>query len=614
MSGFAGVVRLDGAPASLHVQALANATAHRGHDAHGDWTEGPVALVHALLRTTPEDTRQPFVDDDLVVVADARIDNRAELHARDESDAAVIAAAYRRWGVECARHLEGDFAFAIWDRRTRTLFCARDAFGVKPFVYAFVPGKVFAFGSETRAVLAVSDVPRALDEQRIADYLAVWFEDHERTFHRAVKRLPGGHSLTLRDGAMHIERYWSLRGVRPLRLRGGDAAYAEGYLEHFTRAVRARMRVTRPSELGSMLSGGLDSTSIACFARNEVAAAGNAPLPVLTWIFSDAKEADEREFQEAVVAEGGMRRMILDISQGERHLWEDLDSVFLDGPPESVNYYLNTRAAKLANSVGVRTLLDGLGGDAAISRGGARFVELFLRGRPITMARELRALAARRGTKESLLHLFLANVASPLSPVALRNVVRRMRGKAGNDPALALLSPRMRRLTAAAHPTTPRFFSVREEHLVQLESPIVAAGLELFDRMLAHFGVEGRYPFFDARLAEYCLSLPADQKLADGYSRIVARRAMAGILPDVVRWRAGKGAPGLHIMHAMRASREELDDILVRDPSVLEPYVDMDVVRATYAELRDGRRVSLIAMIRLWSVAALGRWLRIAAK
>lgn len=513
------------------------------------------------------------------LAADARIDNGIP-----------IAEAWERWGEECPSHLEGDFAFAIWDPRTRTLFCARDPFGVKPFVYAHLPGTLFAFASEPRALLANAEIPRDLDDERIAAYLDLRFDDAERTFYRALRRLPAGHTLTLRDGKLSIRRWWSPRNVRPLRLRGGDAAYAEGYREHFIRAVRERMRVDDPAELGAMLSGGLDSSAIACVARDELRAQAAPPLPVISWIFSDAKEADEREYQQAVLASGGMRALTLDSATNGASPWTDLELLLPDGPPYATNYYLNTEAAKLARSNGIRVLLDGLGGDVTVSRGRYRFIELFTRGRFLTLTHELRALAKRRGTSESLPKLFAAQVVAPLAPASLLRLLSRLR----------------RRQYAAPR----RFFSVREEHIDQLESPFLAEGLELFDRVLTPFGIEGRYPFFDRRLAEYCLSLPADQKLADGYSRMVARRAMAGILPDEVRWRAGKGAPGLHIITSLRQHSEELDVFFARDLPLVERWIDVAALRRTYGELAAGRRVDLKDAIRLWSAAVLGRWLR----
>jgi asparagine synthase (glutamine-hydrolysing) len=625
MSGIAGIIRLDGAAVTPEaIERMAEAIAHRGGDGNAVWLVDPAAFAHAALHTTAEsrDEPQPFVEGTLTIVADVRLDNRAELLSLLDirasiSDAMLILAAYRKWGGSCASRLEGDFAFAIWNARERTLFCARDPFGVKPFVYSLLPGMLFAFGSEARALLALDEVPRDVDEKRIADFLALYFDDIERTFYGALQRLPGGYTLTLDvnagKGTIAVERYWSPEGVPELRLRGADrdAQYAAGFREHFVRAVRERMRAVRTAEIGAMLSGGLDSTSIACVARDELRAAGATPLPVFSWIFSDSMDADEREYQEAVIAAGGMRPITLDSAELDASPWTDVDELLPDGPPYAPNHYLNSMAARHARDIGVRVLLDGVGGDSTISRGRARFVELLVRGRPVRLARELRALATRRGTNESLPRLFLGNVAAPLMPPSLLAFALRLRGRASTgDPALKLLTPRMAQLTGASSARHSWSFSAKQEHVAQLTSPMLADGLELLDRTMAMHRVEGRYPFFDRRLAEYCLSLPADQKLADGYSRIVARRAMAGIVPDMVRWRAGKGLPGAHVVPALRRNRAILDDLFVRDPSVLAPYVNIDVLRTAYADLLAERRIDFRTVVRLWSAAVLARWLR----
>jgi asparagine synthase (glutamine-hydrolysing) len=623
MSGIAGAVRLDGARAAAgDIAAMIEILRHRGGDGHAVWSDGIAAFGHAMLHTTAESRHepQPLVDAQLAIVADVRLDNRAELlsllHIRGESvgDAALILEAYRNWGRQCVQRLEGDFAFAIWNQRERSLFCARDPFGVKQLVCAQLAGKVFAFATEVRALLAFEEIPPDLDEKRIADFLAVYFDDPERTFHRAIRRLPGGCSLTLRDGDVTIERYWSPERVSPLQFRGADrdARYAEGFREHFVRAVRERMRAAHLSEVGAMLSGGLDSTSIACVARDELRSSHDAALPVFSWIFSDSMESDEREFQEAVIAAGGMRPVTLDSAQLDASPWTDIDVLLPDGPVYAPNHYLNNVAAREARGIGVRILLDGTGGDSTVSRGRGRYHELFFRGRAITLARELRALARLRGTNESLPRLFFGNVAAPLLPPPILAAALRLRGRAPLSHApLKLLTPRMREVSGASKAKAATWsLSARREHLAQLTSPMLADGLELLDRSMAMHRVEGRYPFFDRRLAEYCLSLPADQKLADGYSRIVARRAMAGVVPDAVRWRAGKGMPGLHIIVALRRSRAILDDLFLRDPAVLDPYVNIDVLRAVYADFLAGRRAEFRTVIQLWSAAVLARWLR----
>jgi asparagine synthase (glutamine-hydrolysing) len=252
-------------------------------------------------------------------------------------------------------------------------------------------------------------------------------------------------------------------------------------------------------------------------------------------------------------------------------------------------------------------LLDGLGGDAVVSRGRARYDELLLHGRLRALTHELRA-AARHDPGSSAARLFLRYAALPLLPWRTIDWWQRARGVPRSSEIPAFLRPRIRALVNRERP--PGVYSTRQEHLAQLTAPLAADGLELFDRVMALNGAEARYPFFDRRLAEYCVSLPGDQKLAGGFSRIVARRGMAGIVPDAVRWRVGKGAPGLHVIPALRGGRAMMDDLFVRDPSALEPYVEIDALRREYDAFMADRRPPFHRAVQLWSAAALGLWFR----
>lgn len=152
---------------------------HRGPDGGGSWREGPVVLGHQELRTSPESVEgtaagKPEEEGDLVLVADARLDQRDRLVAKfgadgRQSDGRLLLRAYREWGVRCVEHLIGDFAFALWDRSRQTLFCARDHFGVRPFYYAELPGHGLFFGSEIKALLEIPTMPRRLNETRVAN-------------------------------------------------------------------------------------------------------------------------------------------------------------------------------------------------------------------------------------------------------------------------------------------------------------------------------------------------------------------------------------------------------------------------------------------------------------
>jgi asparagine synthase (glutamine-hydrolysing) len=616
MSGIAGLLRLDAQ--SIHeddLAPLASAIRHRGRDGGATWLGGSIGLAHAALRTTPEamTETQPLTSGSLTIVADIRLDNRDELlpalGLRDAAigDAELALRAYAAWGTSCADRLEGDFAFAIWDGSARSLFAARDAFGVKPFVYAMLPGKLFVFASEAQAVLACAEIPRGIDDQRVADCLALRFRDPGRTFYRSVSRLPGGCTLSVAGSRTTIDRFWSIERVEPRRDRGRgrDERFAEEYRHHFARAVHARMRGPRPSAVGAMMSGGLDSTAVACVARDARRGARLEPLPVFSCRFSDCPEADEREYQDVVFAAGGLQPTTIDSAAGGVSPWDDFEALLANGPLIAPSHYLIGVMARRASEAGVQILLDGLGGDFVVSTGQARYLELMLHGRLPALIHELRA--ASRHTGSSTARLFAGYVIGPVLPWWARAGWRRLRGRPIEPAAPPFVRPRILNLVDRDRP--PTAYSTRHEHLIALTSPLVADGVEVADRMMSRHGSEARYPFFDRRLAEFCVSLPGDQKLADGYSRIVARRAMAGIVPEAVRWRTSKGRPGLHFISAIRRERGRLDDLFVRDPSALEPYVDVESLRRQYEAFLAGR-ATLQAAIQLWTAAALGYWLR----
>ena len=220
MSGIAAVWRLDGAP--LHqatLDRMIERLAPRVADAVGTWLDGPVGLGHRMLHATPESLQQklPLAGDtgEVVVTADARLDNRAELMsalglahraADGVSDGELVLRAWERWGEECPARLLGDFAFALWDARRRVLFCARDPAGVKPLYY-HLGSRLVAVASETKALLAIPDVPRRLDEISIAACLVPGLDDRVATFYEGILRLPAGHCLTVTAGGGTARAY-----------------------------------------------------------------------------------------------------------------------------------------------------------------------------------------------------------------------------------------------------------------------------------------------------------------------------------------------------------------------------------------------------------------------
>src|SRR5580704_13967224 len=362
---------------------------HCGRDGFGIWCDEHVGLGHRMRHTTPESLheRLPLYKPAtaVAITCDARIDNRRELiqvcglsgPERDFADSELILAAYERWGECCVEKLLGDFSFAIWDAKKQHLFCARDHLGIKPFFYHH-SGEYFAFATEIKALLAFRRIPRNLNESRIAYHLLSFFEDRASTFYDGILRLPPGHSLTARPHSLEVRQYWKAGAPSEIR-RSSDAQYAEEFLAIFSEAVHCRLRSVPP--VGSLLSGGLDSSSIACLARNQLQADGRkGSLHTFSALFSNFPESDERLYIDSVLQGGGF---IPHFFAGETvNPLTNLATVLgdLDEPCNGGDLTLMRMFFASAKQEGVRVMLDGLGGDEVISYGTRYLGELLRTG------------------------------------------------------------------------------------------------------------------------------------------------------------------------------------------------------------------------------------------
>lgn len=587
---------------------------HRGPDGSDAWVDGPVGLGHQLLCTTPEslEERQPCFFNGVAIIADARIDNREDLgaqlgHSESASDPEWILRAYDRWGLECLQRLEGDFAFAIWDPHQRRLVCARDRFGVKPFYY-FRSARYFAFASQVSALLGLDEVPRRLNETRVADFLVPMLEDLEITFYEGVLRLPPGHLLTSDQGGQsRLQAYWTLGGQQELRL-ASDGEYEEAFRERFLDAVRTRLRSAFP--IGSMLSGGLDSSAIACTASLL------HPEGVHTFsaLFPGHADSDERPYIDAVLNRGGF----------EPHAVEtvplapmgDLLRSFKwqDEVPWIPNLFWLQGLYEAAGKGGVRCLLDGTDGDTTVSHGYHYLGELFRAGRWWSLAREIAGLK-RNFPRRSAWHFFRTYALRPSTPELVVRAWRRVRRekrpwwRIGSIVSSSFaerigLEDRARRLAEAPIPR-----SARDAHRIEVTSGLNAYVLEVLDRAASAAGVEPRYPFFDRRLVEFCVALPAAQKLRRGWTRHIMRRALTRTLPEAISKRGGKAdLSPTFVRGLLEKDRCLLEDVIVRDSHALEPYVDLQALRSTYRRYcaTGGKADSMT----IWKSVALAQWLK----
>jgi asparagine synthase (glutamine-hydrolysing) len=308
MSGIVGIYRRDGAPADRGlIEALTRFLSYVGPDARNSWINGGVALGHSLLITTRDAEResQPLSLGKLTLVADARIDARAELAQKladaghplqpNASDAEYILHAHAAWGRDCVRHLQGDFAFAVWDAERKTLFCGRDHFGVKPFYYSEI-GPQVVFSNVLDCLRLHPDVSSDLNDAALADFLLFGLNcDVRATSFRKISRLPPAHTLTVSPAGVAVERYWSAPTNGHIRYKD-PREYAHHFQEVFHPAVADRMRSDR---VGLLMSGGLDSATVAATACNisHAAAPGaGSDLHAFTMVYESLFADDEGRY------------------------------------------------------------------------------------------------------------------------------------------------------------------------------------------------------------------------------------------------------------------------------------------------------------------------------
>jgi asparagine synthase (glutamine-hydrolysing) len=494
--------------------------------------------------------------------------------------------------------------------------------GVKPLAY-YRTNDVFAFASEMKALFCVPGVPRVIDEVQAAMLLEESLDDAERTLFQGVLRPPAGHSLTVAKGRTRLWRYWAPDAAREIRL-SSDEEYAQQFRDVFSEAVRCRLRTQQP--IGTALSGGLDSSSITCMARDLLRLSSGPALHSFSAIFPSLppewlRVVDERRFMNEVILAGGIEPHFVRVDnvsplhEVDRMMWH------FDQASIAYNMYMHWALFGAAQSAGCRVFLDGLDGDTTVCHGMGLLDDMLAAGCWDAFAQEVKALAHRAGgTPRRLLHrhafAHLAQLArtgewkrwakgvgqlrkhfhlslwqcarsSLLSPLVLQpaRTALRQRGHPLTHWTASRLVEHVRR-QQRAHDTTDREVtasSSRHEHARSFLRPIHQHALELVDKAAAPFALEPRYPFFDRRLIEFCVALPMEQRLSRGWTRAILRRAMTDVLPREVQWRPGKQdlSPNFQL-GLLGRDRALVDSAVLGGASAVRRIADVTALRRAY--------------------------------
>ncbi|MDO9540309.1 MAG: asparagine synthase (glutamine-hydrolyzing) [Methanocalculus sp.] len=598
MCGIAGNYRFFSGSADKDlVRKMSEILRHRGPDGGGIFTSGRVSLAHRRLAIIDlsDAGQQPMANENgtLWIVYNGEIYNYIELRSElihcghrfsTETDTEVILHAYEEWGAGCLSRFNGMWAFAIWDTRDETLFCARDRFGIKPFYYTHVDDGIL-FGSEIKALLLHPEVGRTPDDEMVRTFLAWGIHDHsDRTMFAGVYQIPPGHSVTFTpSGTEGPLQYFDLTvnpevHSSPVTDETAPAALFGLLLD----SVRLRLRSDVP--VGTCLSGGIDSSIVTALINRLIRT--DAPESVgerqktFSACFADPK-SDESPYMKIILdATGAANEQVF--PDGDE-LQNDLATLLymMDEPFGSLTCYSQYCVMRSASRQ-VKVVLDGQGADEELA-GYIGYVPAL--GRALWDSGDhIAALSAWYYAITRHLPFFL----DARSQMAVR---RRRRGCIKGDYPV---------INRYAGPLS----TILKREILKTNLPAL---LHYEDRNSMAFSIEARVPFLDYRVAEYIASLPLDQKVRKGETKFLLRQAIEGIVPEAIRKRTDKkGFSTPEAIWMKDVLADQMRSLFLSDRFRSRPYWDGERVLEEYQAFLDGKAPY---STDLWRFACVERWL-----
>jgi asparagine synthase (glutamine-hydrolysing) len=553
MCGIAGIVRRH--PTGVSVESLGKMAAsirHRGPDGYGFYVGQRVGFAHVRLSIVDiAGGAQPLTNEDgqVVVTYNGEIYNHPELRReleerghvfRTRCDTEVLVHGYEEWGVNLLERLNGQFAFAIYDRNTDTVLIARDRFGVRPLFYAQRKGTLY-FGSEIKAILATGEVEAALDRRGLDETFTFWAPRPPRTAFAGIASLEPGTYGILKDGALWLRRYYELdypeAGEEPVDV-------IEQLDELMLRSVGMRMRAD--VAVGAYVSGGLDSSITASLA----ASASPQTLRTFSITFDDPR-FDESDHQREVAGKVGSIHSIAAITHDNiaasfpEVLWHTETPLVRTAPAPM--YHL----AKLTKDSGIKVVLTGEGADE-LFLGYDLFKEVSVRRfclrQPASLGRQrlldrLYPELMSQGRGGEFWRRFFLQAGSPSDPL-FSHIPRFMlsaRAREFYAPEFKSGLGEIDVLGELRASLPARYFgwsSLNQAaylEMTTLLSPYLLSSQG--DRMSMAHGVEGRFPFLDHRLFEFAAALPTGSRLRGLREKEILRRWASRILPPRIKER-----------------------------------------------------------------------------
>ena len=489
----------------------------------------------------------------LSITADCALYNRDELisllgiklQAKSKiPNSSIILKAYQKWGFDCPKYLIGDFAFAIWDEKNKTLFCARDHVGKRTFYYSINKNK-FAFSTLMNPILQMGICSDELNQQYLADFLSIPGVAHEfesdTTIYEHIKQLPPAHCLIYTKQDLKLIEYWNPFEQARKNYKN-ESDYTEEFLDIFTKSVDCRIKGDR--NIGIMLSGGMDSGSVACVAAKILQSQNKTlkaytlvPVPYYKECLPTRLISNEKNYVDEILKSyPNIEIQYKDFEETHSLTYMDKYLSILEQPFKSVeNMFWLNEIASTASQDGCHVLLDGQFGNATISNG-----NIYTHAYTLIKRRKYREAynslcqysklykTSKKTAIKSAIPLILPNLNFP-SPLISRLPT-------SINPKFMQKHKVIQRIAQNGYSTSPfkkyDYFEMQKllahpaafSHMGAIETKLSIAN-----------GITKRDPTRDKRLIEFCMSLPPEAYVKNGEERSLIRNAMQDILPDKIR-------------------------------------------------------------------------------
>ena len=600
--------------------------AHRGPDDEGFFVEGNMGLAMRRLSIIDVKTgHQPIANEgeNLWIVFNGEIYNHAELRAqleaqghryRTRADTETIIHLYEQYGRDCVKYLRGMFAFAIWDRNTKTFFAARDRLGIKPFYYRY-DGKTLLFGSEIKAILAYPGVLSELNVGVLSEYLAFGYLVGPQTMFAGINKLPPAHTLEINTaGKLNLQSYWDLTVPTDQEEQSRDF-YVKSYREMLESCVSSHLMSDVP--LGVFLSGGLDSSAVAALTtkiRRE-------PIETFAVGYGEEKFSELRYARQ--VAQH-IRSQHHEVRLNREEFFSALPHLIWheDEPivwPSSVSLYF---VAKLARER-VTVVLTGEGSDETLG-GYTRYAWTLANSRMDSVYRSLTPSVFRQRIRDA--------IGSGLLPAGLRRKLEHtFAGRDGESWSSfyfdnfysafsaseqeQLLTPNAREQSGKAYADTMVYWDKSSGDLLHrlLYTDIHTYLVELLmkqDQMSMAASIESRVPFLDHALVEFTARIPARYSITGLSGKQILKSAVEDLLPPSIVHRPKMGFPTPWAYWLAGPQLDEIETMLLEPRTLERGLLERNAVQQLFAEHRAGHRDN---GDRIWRLLNLEIWQRVFA-